>query len=80
MAAVAVPICLTLLRCSLPWWCIRCIVGSFSSQSEGKTYAELCAKDLDGVTCELPFRGVTRFWNNDFVTYEVRYVCRVRCV
>lgn len=40
-------------------------------QTEGKTYADLCAKQLDGVTCEPSFRGVTRFWS-DFAAYEVR--------
>eukprot|EP00752_Nemacystus_decipiens_P004731 g4312.t1 len=39
-------------------------------ETDGKTYADLCAKDLDEVTCELPFRGVTRFWNNDVTIYE----------
>ncbi|CAM9459401.1 unnamed protein product [Scytosiphon promiscuus] len=49
-------------------WELDAIVRAVGS--EGETYAELCSKDLDGVTCELPFRGVTRFWDNDVATYE----------
>ncbi|CAN0471023.1 unnamed protein product, partial [Ectocarpus sp. 8 AP-2014] len=30
---------------------------------------DLCSKELDGVTCEPVFRGITRFWG-DFDTYE----------
>ena len=40
-------------------------------KSGGKTYADLCSRDLDG-SCEMPFRGVTRFWGNDRDNYEVR--------
>ncbi|CAM9850692.1 unnamed protein product, partial [Ectocarpus sp. 12 AP-2014] len=36
---------------------------------DGNTYADVCLKELDGVTCEQPFRGITRFWG-DFDTYE----------
>ncbi|CAN0213748.1 unnamed protein product, partial [Ectocarpus sp. 6 AP-2014] len=36
----------------------------------GNTYTDLCTTDADGVTCKQPFRGVTRFWGNDFDTYE----------
>ncbi|CBJ26527.1 conserved unknown protein [Ectocarpus siliculosus] len=36
---------------------------------DGNTYADVCLKELDGVTCEQPFRGITRFWG-DFATYE----------
>ncbi|CAM9415157.1 unnamed protein product, partial [Ectocarpus sp. 8 AP-2014] len=35
----------------------------------GNTYANVCSKELDGVTCEPVFRGITRFWG-DFDTYE----------
>ncbi|CBN79517.1 conserved unknown protein [Ectocarpus siliculosus] len=35
----------------------------------GHTYADVCAKELDGVTCAAPFRGVTRFWDG-FAAYE----------
>ncbi|CAM9359742.1 unnamed protein product, partial [Ectocarpus fasciculatus] len=35
----------------------------------GNTFADVCTKELDGVTCEPPFRGITRFWG-DFATYE----------
>lgn len=42
-----------------------------SFQTGGKTYADLCAKEIDGSTCEQSFRGVTRFWG-DFSAYEVR--------
>ncbi|CBJ26534.1 conserved unknown protein [Ectocarpus siliculosus] len=35
----------------------------------GNTYADVCGKELDGVTCEPVFRGITRFWG-DFATYE----------
>lgn len=48
-------------------------------QSDSQTYADLCAKDLDGVTCELPFRGVTRFWDNNVTHYQVHEVRRARC-
>ncbi|CAM9869255.1 unnamed protein product, partial [Ectocarpus sp. 12 AP-2014] len=41
----------------------------FISRSGGHTYAHVCAKELDGVTCAAPFRGVTRFWD-DFAAYE----------
>lgn len=30
------------------------------------------------MTCELPFRGVTRFWNNDVTIYEVSVERRAR--
>ncbi|CAM9260832.1 unnamed protein product [Ectocarpus sp. 13 AM-2016] len=36
---------------------------------DGNTYDDLCSKELDGVTCEPVFRGITRFWG-DFATYE----------
>lgn len=39
-------------------------------ETEGKTYADLCTTDTDGVTCAQPSRGVTRFWGNSFDTYE----------
>ncbi|CAM9359667.1 unnamed protein product, partial [Ectocarpus fasciculatus] len=38
-------------------------------EADGNTYADVCSKELDGVTCEPPFRGITRFWG-DFATYE----------
>ncbi|CAN0008284.1 unnamed protein product [Ectocarpus sp. 12 AP-2014] len=38
-------------------------------EAGGNTYADVCAKELDGVTCEPVFRGITRFWG-DFATYE----------
>ncbi|CAM9899558.1 unnamed protein product, partial [Ectocarpus sp. 12 AP-2014] len=38
-------------------------------EAGGNTYADLCSKELDGVTCEPVFRGITRFWG-DFDTYE----------
>lgn len=40
--------------------------------AEGNSYADLCTKELDGVTCEQPFRSVIRFWGSNFTTYEVR--------
>lgn len=43
-----------------------------SKTEKGSAYGDLCTKELDGVTCEQPFRGVTRFWSDDFATYEVR--------
>ncbi|CBN79522.1 similar to Patched domain-containing protein 3 [Ectocarpus siliculosus] len=36
----------------------------------GNTYTDLCTTDADGVTCKQPFRGITRFWGNDFDIYE----------
>ncbi|CAM9506157.1 unnamed protein product [Ectocarpus sp. 12 AP-2014] len=38
-------------------------------EAGGNTYVDVCPKELDGVTCEPPFRGITRFWG-DFDTYE----------
>ncbi|CAN0399431.1 unnamed protein product, partial [Ectocarpus sp. 12 AP-2014] len=38
-------------------------------EADGNTYVDVCPKELDGVTCEPPFRGITRFWG-DFDTYE----------
>lgn len=43
-----------------------------SKTAEGNSYADLCIKDLDGVTCEQPFRSVIRFWGGNFTKYEVR--------
>ncbi|CAM9198844.1 unnamed protein product, partial [Ectocarpus sp. 12 AP-2014] len=40
-----------------------------SVQAGGKTYTDVCSKELDGVTCEPVFRGITRFWG-DYDTYE----------
>lgn len=42
-------------------------------QADGKTYADLCTTELDGVTCNQPNRGITRFWGNSFDTYEVSH-------
>lgn len=47
------------------------MAGGHPKTDEGETYADLCTKDLDGETCEQPYRGVTRFWGNDFETYQV---------
>lgn len=41
-------------------------------QTNGKTYEDLCIKGTDGVTCAQNSRTVTRFWDDDFDTYEVR--------
>ncbi|CAM9170392.1 unnamed protein product, partial [Ectocarpus sp. 8 AP-2014] len=38
-------------------------------EAGGNTFIDVCPKELDGVTCEPPFRGITRFWG-DFATYE----------
>ncbi|CAN0008335.1 unnamed protein product [Ectocarpus sp. 12 AP-2014] len=38
-------------------------------EAGGNTYVDVCPKELDGVTCEPPFRGITRLWG-DFDTYE----------
>eukprot|EP00903_Cladosiphon_okamuranus_P015713 g14505.t1 len=49
-------------------WDVNDIV--LSIESGGNTFEDVCAKQLDGVTCELPFRGVTRFWENDRAIYD----------
>ena len=41
-------------------------------QTNGKTYEDLCIKQTDGVSCEQNSRAVTRFWYDDYETYEVR--------
>ncbi|CAM9122089.1 unnamed protein product, partial [Laminaria digitata] len=41
-----------------------------SLQVEGNHYSDLCTTGLDRITCEPPFRGVTRFWGNNFTNYE----------
>ncbi|CAN0030848.1 unnamed protein product, partial [Sphacelaria rigidula] len=37
---------------------------------EGNTYADLCSKAAGSEECDPSVRGVTRFWGNDFDTYE----------
>eukprot|EP00903_Cladosiphon_okamuranus_P022061 g20288.t1 len=49
-------------------WDLHDIVVSV--ESGDKTYKDVCSKELDGVTCELPFRGVTRYWENDRAIYD----------
>ena len=49
------------------------ILAPLFFQSDGKTYEDVCARQLDG-TCELPFRGVTRFWGTERANYDVRRV------
>lgn len=63
----------TLNICPFPPFLMRPIYTCCPSQSDGKTYEDICAKQPDG-TCELPFRGVTRFWGNERANYDVRTV------
>lgn len=55
-----------LLSTFLPCW------SPFLVQTNGKTYEDLCIKGTDGATCEQNSRSVTRFWDDNFDTYEVR--------
>ncbi|CAM9613684.1 unnamed protein product [Ectocarpus sp. 12 AP-2014] len=48
-------------------WELNAIV--MAVEAGGNTYAKVCSKELDDVTCEPVFRGITRFWG-DFDTYE----------
>lgn len=46
-----------------------CLCLSLQS-SEGDSYADMCQKDEDGVTCKS--FGVTSIWDSDFDAYDVR--------
>eukprot|EP00903_Cladosiphon_okamuranus_P010290 g9741.t1 len=50
-------------------WVLNAKVMALETSS-GNTYTDLCTTDTDGVTCKQPLRGITRFWGNDFDTYE----------
>ncbi|CAN0336849.1 unnamed protein product, partial [Ascophyllum nodosum] len=38
--------------------------------SDGSTYADLCVTEADGVACSSSAQAITRFWNNDYQTYQ----------
>ncbi|CAN0269125.1 unnamed protein product, partial [Ascophyllum nodosum] len=38
-------------------------------ESSGKTYEDLCVKQLDGTSCEYSSRSVTRFWGDSLEIY-----------
>eukprot|EP00752_Nemacystus_decipiens_P003669 g3381.t1 len=50
-------------------WALNAKVLALETGS-GNTYTDLCTTAADGVTCKQPLRGITRFWANDFATYE----------
>lgn len=54
-------------------------------QTNGMTYADLCTKQSDGITCAYIDGAVTRFWGDNFEAYEVCFVllgneCIILCM
>ncbi|CAM9765761.1 unnamed protein product, partial [Scytosiphon promiscuus] len=50
-------------------WDLDALIKGLQTEG-GNKYVDLCTTDVDGETCKQPFRGITRFWGNNFATYQ----------